>query len=131
MILSNSRFTRMLMAGLLLAGGTVTFATGEQLSPAKNPVPASAKGKKRNKRARASTRMEGGRPGAAVAAPDYSNTITTHTNALGQTIYSIQNYHHDVSPPFSEMARNAAPLPPPHLGEGRDDFEDPVWSHHR
>ncbi len=53
-------------------------------------------------------RMAGGAP-VDPSARDYSSLISTHKNALGQTVYQVQEAYHDVSLPLGEMIDRAGP----------------------
>src|SRR5256886_4651802 len=53
-----------------------------------------------------------------------SNTVTVHTNALGQIVYSISPSHFDISPPLTELAKIVIPEIPV---EERPELELPSW----
>ena len=83
---------------------------------AKSPVSGTSAAAKTNTRTAAQTSS------TAPQSPDPA--ITQQVNALGQTVFSVQASHFDVSPPLSELAKLAIPEQPP---IEREEHELPPW----
>ncbi len=56
--------------------------------------------------------------------PTALSTVKQHTNALGQTVYSISPSQFDISPPLSELAQLSIPEPP---AQQLKEPELPAW----
>ena len=98
-------------ASLMLAAGVAVFAGNTEKAPHADKAP-----RKEKKAAQAGPGMPTGvprpedSPGQAYER-DASQTITTHVNARGQTVYAIAASHFDISPPLRDMAIEAVAAP--------------------